>query len=75
MIILTKLFEQQCVLLHILLNQGELYSHSSFIGLNDADFNPQYISNAKCLFYETLSPKHYGQVSFDKKKYQDEFLV
>ena len=57
MIILTKLFEQQCVLLHILLNQGELYSHSSFIGLNDADFNVQCISNANVYFLKRYHQK------------------
>ena len=57
-------FEQQCVLLHALLNQGELHAHCSFIGINDAYFHPQYLSRSKSLFSETLSPTHHGQVSF-----------
>ena len=65
-----KAFEQQCVLLHAFLNRGELAAQFSFIGLNDANFNSQCLSNAKCLFYETLSPKKHGKVIFDKKGYQ-----
>ena len=43
--------------------------------MNDADFNSQFLSNAKSLFFETLSPKNHGQVSFDKKGDQDAVLV
>ena len=43
--------------------------------MNDADFNSQFLSNAKSLFFETLSPKNHGQVSFGKKGYQDSVLV
>ena len=60
---------------HSFLNQGELASHCTFIGLNDAQFNLQCLSNVKCLFYETLSPKNHGRVSFDNKCYQDAVLV
>ena len=58
-----KKFEQQCVLLNLFLNQGELSDKCSFIGLNCADLDPQCLSNTK--------PKHHGQVSIDKKGYQD----
>ena len=70
-----KSFEQQCVLLHALLNRGELSFRCSFICLSDANFNSRCLSNAKSLFSETLSPKQHGQVSFDKKGYQDAVLV
>ena len=43
--------------------------------MNDADFNSQFLSNAKSLFFETLSPKNHGQVSFDKKDYHDSVLA
>ena len=46
-----------------------------FIVLNYAYFYPHYLSNAKRLFSETLSPKKHGQVSFDKIGYQDAVLV
>ena len=65
--VLTKAFEQKCVLLHAFLNQGDISYHCSFIGINDADFNSQCLSNAKRLYSETLSPKKHGQLSFDKK--------
>ena len=68
-------FEQKFVLLHALLNQGELSDHCSFNGLNEADFNLRCLSNAKRLFSETLSPKKSGQVRFDKKVYQYTVLV
>ena len=57
------------------MNQGELAAHYSFIDMNGANFNLQCLSNANILFYEILSPKHHGQVSFDKKGYQDTVLV
>ena len=56
----TKSFEQQRALIHEFLNQGELAAHCSFIGMNDANFNLQCITNAKRLFSETLSQKHHG---------------
>ena len=56
-----KKFEQECVLLNEFLYQGELSDQCSFIGMNDADFNAQCLSNAKILFSETLSPKKHGQ--------------
>ena len=74
-IFLEKLFEQQCVILHALLNQGKLSDNCSFIGLNDEDFISQCLFNANCLSSEMLSPKKYGQVIFDKKGYQDAILV
>ena len=43
--------------------------------MNETDFNSECLSNAKRLFYETLSPKNHGQVIFDKKGYQDAVLV
>ena len=43
--------------------------------MNDEDFNSQCLFNAKNLFSETLSPKKYGQISFDKKGYQYAVLV
>ena len=55
-----KSFQQQCELLKTFLNKGGLSAHCSFIGLNDADFNSQCLSNAELLFYETLSPKNHG---------------
>ena len=70
-----KKFEQECVILNSFLNQGELSDQCSFIGLNDAEFYSQCLSNAKHLFSETLSPKNHGQVSFDKKGDQDAVLV
>ena len=39
------------------------------------NFNLQCISNEKCLFSETLSPKNHGRVSFDKKGHHDEILA
>ena len=74
-VFLTKSFEQHCLLINAFLNKGELAARYSFISLNDADFNSYSLSNAKRLFYETLSPKKHGQVSFDKKGYQDIILV
>ena len=71
----SKCFEQQCVLLNLFLNQGELAVHCSFIGINHAYFNSQFLFNAKQIFSETLSPKKRGQASFDKKGYQDTVLV
>ena len=62
-------------MLNELLYQGELASHCSFIGLNYAAFNSQCLSNAKCLFYQKLAPKHHGQVNFDKKAYQYSVLA
>ena len=70
-----KKLEQQCVLINVLLNQGELAAHFSFIGMNDEDFNSQCLFNAKCLFYETSSPKKHGQVIFDIFFNQDAVLV
>ena len=70
-----KSFEQQCVIPNALSNQDETSSNYSFIGLNDAYFNSRCFSNAIFLFSETLPPKHHGQVSFDKKGYQDAVLV
>ena len=43
--------------------------------MNETDFNSECLSNAKRLFYETLSPKNHGQVIFDKKGYQNAVLV
>ena len=43
-----KSFEQQCVILHILINQGEISAQCSFIGLNDEYFNSHLLSNAEC---------------------------
>ena len=57
------------------MKQGKLASHCSLTGPKDADLNSHCISNAKRLFYETLSPKKHGQLSFGKKGYQDTFLV
>ena len=71
----TKSFEQQCVIIHALLNQGEAYAHCSFIGLNDAYFNSQCLSNEKRLFSENLLPKNHSQESFDKKSHQDAVMV
>ena len=70
-----KSFGQHYVLINALLKQGELASHCSCIGLNDADFNSYWLSNEKRLYSETLSPKNHGQVSFDKIGYQDEVLA
>ena len=70
-----KEFEQQCVLINALLNQGELAPHCSFIGLNGADFNSWCLSNAKHIFYELSSTKNHGQLSFYKEGYQDAVLV
>ena len=56
---LKKLFEQQCAILHALLNHGDLPGHCSFIGLNDTDTNSQCLSNAEPLSYETVSPKNH----------------
>ena len=53
---------------------GELYAHCLFIGMNDEGFNSLFISNTKCLFSETVSPKNHGQVSFDKKIIRMNFL-
>ena len=50
----------------LILNQGELTIYCLFIGMKYSSFNSQYISNAKRLFYETLSPKKHGQVSYKK---------
>ena len=61
--------------MNALLNQGGISDQCSFTGLNYADFNSQCLSNAKRLFSETLSPKHYGQVTFCKKCYQDAVQV
>ena len=71
----TDSFEQQCVLLYSLLNQGEISSDCSFISMNNAYFNSHFIPNSKLLFSETSSPKNNGQVSFDKKGYQYAVLV
>ena len=57
------------------MNHREVSAHFSFIGLDDKYFNLQCISNGKCLFSETLSPKNIGQVSFDKRIFQDPVLV
>ena len=57
------------------MRRGEIADHCSLIGLKDADFNSQFISNAKRLFSETLSPKNHGQVCLDRKGYQYELLV
>ena len=43
----TKSFEQLCVLLHALLNQGYVAYHCSLIGMKDAGFNQLCLSNAK----------------------------
>ena len=59
-------FEKYCVLLSALLNQGEFSTHFSFIGLNDADFNPLCLSNTS-IFSWILSQKNHVQVFFDKK--------
>ena len=56
------------------MNHCELASHCSFIGLKDEDFNSHCLSNGESLFYEMLSPKNHGQVSFDKKIYQNAVL-
>ena len=71
----TELFEQQCLLLNILLKQGGLAPYCSSIVLNNADFNSKWLSNAKSLFSETLSPKKHDHVSFDKEGYHDAVLV
>ena len=70
-----KKFEQECVILNSFLNQGELSDQCSFIGLKYSDLDPQCLFNTKHLFPEMLSPKHHGQVSFDKKGYQDAVIV
>ena len=57
------------------MNQGEISNQCSFIDLNYAYIDPQCLSNTKHLFPEILSPKHHGQVSFDKKGYQDAVIV
>ena len=71
----TNSFEQQCVILHALLNQGKLDHCCSFVGLNDVYFNSQCLSYAKCLFSETVPEKNQFQVSLDKKGYQYAVLV
>ena len=43
-------FEQQCVPLHELLNEGELVPENLFIVLNDVYFDSQCLSYAKKLF-------------------------
>ena len=59
----------------LILNQGELTIYCLFIGMKYSSFNSQYISNAKRLFYETLSPKKHGQVCLDRKDYYDALPV
>ena len=68
-------FEQKFVILHTLLNQGELSDYCLFIGLDDAYFNLRCLSNANRLFSEILSPKNPIQLSFGKKVYHDIVLV
>ena len=70
----TKSFEQQRALIHEFLNQGELAAHCSFIGLKDADFISQRISNEKCLFSETVSPKTTVKYFWTKKVIRMQFL-
>ena len=55
---LNNFFEQQCVLLHALFNQGEISDLCPFIDLNDEYFNLQCLSNAKTLFSETWKEKY-----------------
>ena len=43
--------------------------------MKDSGFNFKGITNAKCLFSETVSPKNHGQVCLDGKVYQDTLLV
>ena len=57
------------------MNQVELADHCSLIGLKYSGFNFWCISNVKCLFSETVSPKNNDQVCMDRKGYQDAFLV
>ena len=70
-----KSFKQYCLIIHELLNQGEIAAHCSFIGTNNADFNLHSLSNPRRLFSETISPKNHCQVSYDKIGYQDSALV
>ena len=69
-----KSFEQQCVLIHEFLNQGDIAALFSFIGINDAYFNAQCLSNAQRLFSEILSPKKRWSM-FWQRGYQDSVLV
>ena len=57
------------------MNQGELAFCCSFLALDDTYFNSKCLSDGKTLLSETLSSKRHGQVSFDKRWYQDEILV
>ena len=56
------------------MNQGGISVHYLFISLDDEDANLHCISNAKHLLSETVSPKNHGQVSLDKKGYQDALI-
>ena len=67
--------EHQCGVFCQCLNHGELFSRCSLIGIKYSGFQSQCISNAKRLLSETFSLKHYGQVCFHIKWYQDSFLV
>ena len=57
------------------MNQDEPSSQCSLIGMKHADFNAKCISNVKHLISETITPKKHGQVSLDRKGYQDEPIV
>ena len=67
--------KQHCVIIYSFLNQDELATHCLLIGIKDADFNLQCISNAERLFSEMSSPKKHGQLCLYRNFYYDALLV
>ena len=61
--------------IQLILNQGELSNNCLLIAMKDSDISFLFISNAKRLYDETLSPKKYVQVCMDIKGYQDSLFV
>ena len=69
-----KSFLKLFVLLRPFLNQCETAVHRSLNGLKYTGFNLKYISNGNIVFYETFSPKRYGQVCMGKTNLRFHFL-
>ena len=53
-----KYYEQQCDLLRLFLNQGELAYHIPLVGIKDDGFHLQCISNSKHLVSDFLKQYH-----------------
>ena len=56
------------------MSQGELTAQFSLITLKEAYFYFKCMSNKKCLFSETVSPKHHSKVCPDKRVIRIHFL-